>query len=134
MENKLKHLEFIQSVISRMASNMFLLRGWSITLISALIAFFATKSTPNHVGYLLATILITFWISDGFFLRQERLFRSLYDKVRCVDESMIDFSMDTSEFKSKSENRLFYAMFSFSIYIFYIPLGVVCLTATCLIK
>lgn len=28
MENKIKHLEFIQGVINRMANNSFMLKGW----------------------------------------------------------------------------------------------------------
>ena len=30
-ENKRKHLEFIQSVINRMAENSFLVQGWCVT-------------------------------------------------------------------------------------------------------
>ncbi|MEN9503463.1 MAG: hypothetical protein RI964_2748 [Pseudomonadota bacterium] len=37
--DRLKHLEMLQQVITRMASNSFLIKGWSITLISALLAF-----------------------------------------------------------------------------------------------
>ena len=36
-----------------------------------------------------------FWLLDGYFLRQERLFRKLYDKVRVMGEDDIDFSMNT---------------------------------------
>ena len=36
MENKQKHLELIQGVINRLSSNSFLLKGWSVVLISAL--------------------------------------------------------------------------------------------------
>lgn len=32
MDNKLKHLELIQGVINRMASNSFKLKGWAVTL------------------------------------------------------------------------------------------------------
>jgi hypothetical protein len=35
---KEKHLELIQAVISRMAGNSFLLKGWSVTLAAALLA------------------------------------------------------------------------------------------------
>ena len=38
MEVKLKHLEMIQAVITRMAKNSFLLKGWSITLTAAIFA------------------------------------------------------------------------------------------------
>lgn len=51
MESKLKHLEMIQGVINRMASNSFLLKGWSVTLISALFAL-AAKDTNQFFIYL----------------------------------------------------------------------------------
>ena len=38
MEKKLKHLEFIQNAINRMASNSFIIKGWCITLIVGLFA------------------------------------------------------------------------------------------------
>jgi hypothetical protein len=38
MERKLKHLELIQGVINRMAHCSFLLKGWSVILISGLFA------------------------------------------------------------------------------------------------
>jgi len=34
-EDQRKHLELIQGVITRMAGNSFLIRGWSVTLVSA---------------------------------------------------------------------------------------------------
>ncbi len=97
MDMKLKHLEFIQAVIGRMASNSFLLRGWSVTLAAALFALSAKDTNPKLLAIAYYPILI-FWILDGYFLSQERLFRALYDKVRKLPESEIDFSMDTSEF------------------------------------
>jgi hypothetical protein len=36
-----------------------------------------------------------FWALDGYFLWQERLFRTLYDQVRVTEEKLIDFSLDT---------------------------------------
>jgi hypothetical protein len=97
MDTKLKHLEFIQTVISRMASNSFLLRGWSVTLAAALFALSAKDTNPKLLAIAYYPILV-FWILDGYFLSQERLFRALYDKVRKLPESEIDFSMDTREF------------------------------------
>ena len=37
MENKIKYLEMIQSVINRMANNSFCLKGWTVTLVSGFI-------------------------------------------------------------------------------------------------
>ena len=41
MDKKIKHLEMIQGVINRMASNSFLLKGWTVVLVSALFALAA---------------------------------------------------------------------------------------------
>lgn len=93
MENKQKHLEFIQGVINRMAGNLFFLRGWTITLIAALFALFSKGSNTDYI-FIVYFPVIVFWILDGYFLSQERLFRALYDHVRKLDEKEIDFSMD----------------------------------------
>src|SRR5712692_9978631 len=97
MDSKLKHLEFVQSVVSRMAGNSFLLKGWSVTLAAALFALSAKDANPRLIAIAYYPILV-FWLLDGYFLSQERLFRALYDKVRKTPESEIDFSMDTGEF------------------------------------
>ena len=86
MENKRKHLEFIQAIISRMASNLFFLRGWTITLIGALLALFSKNNSPDYVFYFLIVIVLIFWILDGYFLSQERSYRDLYNYVRKLKE------------------------------------------------
>lgn len=53
MENKRKHLEFIQTIIGRMAGNLFFLRGWTITMIGALLALFSKNNSPGYVFYFL---------------------------------------------------------------------------------
>lgn len=103
MEKKLKHLEMLQGVINRMANNSFLLKGWSVVLISALFAL-AAKDSQIYFIYLAYFPAIAFWHLDGYFLWQERLYRKLYDKVRLQDESEIDFSMDTSPVMGEVES------------------------------
>lgn len=95
MENKRAHLEMIQAVVNRMSVNSFLLKGWSVVLISALFALAAGDSQALFV-YIAYFPAIAFWMLDAYFLRQERLFRKLYDRVRHFAETDVDFSMDTS--------------------------------------
>ncbi|WKZ71127.1 MAG: hypothetical protein QY331_07665 [Melioribacteraceae bacterium] len=97
MESKLKHLEMIQGIINRMAQNSFMLKGWSVIIISALFVLAAKDSVKEFVylGYFPAVI---FWVLDSYFLWQEKLFRKLYDKVRSISNEDIDFSMNTKEF------------------------------------
>jgi hypothetical protein len=121
MENKLKHLEFIQGVINRMAGNLFFLRGWTITLITGIFALSAKEM--NQVYIFIAYFLIfIFWILDGYFLSQERLFRALYKHVSKLNEKDIDFSMNTSEFKKDAKNTWLSSMFSFTLLVFYLAL------------
>lgn len=131
MENKRKHLEFIQAVISRMAGNLFFLRGWTITLISALLALFINKGNDsNYIIYFLLILILVFWILDGYFLSQERLFIALYNHVRKLKEKEIDFLMKTSEYKKYKKNTWTCSMFSSTLLVFYLPLvGVALLIA-----
>lgn len=122
MENQRKHLEFIQNIISRMAGNLFFLRGWTITLIGALLALFAKNNSPEYVFYFLIVVVLIFWILDGYFLSQERSYRDLYNYVRKLKEEEIDFSLDISEYKKYKKNTIIYSMFSLTILIFYLPL------------
>ena len=43
MEDKRKHLDYIQAVIARMASNSFLLKRWSIVVLAA-VTYLASKA------------------------------------------------------------------------------------------
>src|SRR3989344_7983651 len=107
MENKQKHIEFIQTVMNRMAGNSFLLKGWAITLVAALFALSAKDTNQSYIFIAYFPVII-FWILDGYFLSQERLFRDLYNYVRKLKEEEIDFSMDISEYKKFKKNTLLY--------------------------
>ena len=133
MENKRKHLEFIQGVITRMAGNLFFLRGWTITLIVALFALFVKGAKADYIFIIYFPVII-FWILDGYFLSQERLFRALYNHVRKLDEKEIDFSMNTSEYNEDKRNGWLRSMFSSTLLFFYLPLVGVMLLVTYLIN
>jgi hypothetical protein len=92
MERKLKHLEFIQAAISRMATNSFLFKGWAITIAAAISAFATIETKPS---LLVIAVISTamFWALDGYYLWLERGFIHLHNQVAAKDESEIDFSM-----------------------------------------
>jgi hypothetical protein len=98
MEAKLKHLEMIQGIINRMAGNSFLLKGWSVTLISALFAL-AAKDSNQFFLYLAYFPCVAFWSLDGYFLWQEKMYRELYQEVSIKDVNAIDFDMNATKFK-----------------------------------
>ena len=77
MENKINHLNMIQDVINRMASNSFALKGWSVMLIAGI---FVLSGKDNDKLYFLVSYIpvIVFWGLDSYYLLQERLYRALY--------------------------------------------------------
>jgi hypothetical protein len=92
VDAKLKHLEFIQAAIARMAMNSFLFKGWAITVATGLSAFAAVETRAAvFVIALLATTV--FWLLDGYYLWLERGFAQLHVIVAAKSESEIDFSM-----------------------------------------
>ena len=133
MSDKHKHLEFIQTAINRMAGNLFLLKGWSVTLIAALFALAAKDSNQAYV--LIAYFpLFIFWALDGFFLSQERKFRALYDHVRSLDESNINFSMDTRPYSNDDKNTWLGGILSKTLVIYYASLAITMLTIMYMVR
>jgi hypothetical protein len=95
VERQLAHLSFIQNIITRMGSNSFLLKGWSVTLIAALFALSAKDA--NHLFLLVGFVPnLGFWGLDAYFLRQERLYRALYAEVAAGRVSSELLSLDTA--------------------------------------
>jgi len=131
--NKHKHLEFLQATISRMAGNLFLLKGWTITLIAALFAL-AAKDANRAFAILAYFPLLMFWALDGYFLSQERCFRALYDRVRQMDETQIDFSMDTRPFKDEFRNTWLGAILSRTLIVYYLSLAAVLLVLLVILR
>ena len=115
--NLLKEIDLIQSVINRMANTSFMIKGWTISLMTFIVTFKVDDS-----GYMLILLpLLLFWFLDGFFLQQGRLYRSLYDwviKNRMTDETNT-FSLDTRRFKSNKQNSILQAIFSTTLLSFY---------------
>lgn len=119
-EKRLKHLELIQGVITRMSGNLFTLRGWMITLVVGLSVAFLEVGR-NELQIILVLVVLIFWIHDAYFLSLERSYRCLYDKVRKLKEDDIDFSMDIREFNGLRKTSIWYCMFSNTLAYFYIP-------------
>jgi hypothetical protein len=89
---RIKHLEMIQAVVSRLAGNSFLVKGWALTLAGAFLGFAVTTHERALAMASIAPTLI-FWVLDTYFLRSERLFRVLYNRVRTRGELHEPFFM-----------------------------------------
>lgn len=116
-----------------MAGNLFFLKGWSITLITGLFALSAKDLNQNYI-FIAYFLVFIFWVLDGYFLSQERKYRSLYDDVRMLDEKDVDFSMDTRKYNQICRNTWFHSIFSTTLLWFYLPLVMAMTAVLYLIK
>ncbi len=114
----IKHLEMIQRIINRLGHDSFLIKGWSMTIIVAAIILTARYDLQNQFIILVFIIpIFGFWILDGYFLWQERLFRRLYDKIRMQEAT--DFTMDTGKYSNKPKCTWIRSIFSKTLIAFY---------------
>lgn len=100
MDSKIAHLTFVQGVISRMAANSFLVKGWTIALVAALLAIGADKLTFSYLIIVLVPVILFWWL-DAFYLHQETLYRKLYEIVASKEDRDIDFDMNASGLKNQ---------------------------------
>ena len=121
MDNKIKHLEFIQAIISRLAQNSFLIKGWTITVVSAI--FVVVLGNNNRLFDVVYIVVGCFWILDAYFLYLERCYRDLYDKAR-TSTDLPDFSLNYLNSDCWCVNlwSIIRAGFSISSLMIYIPI------------
>ena len=108
----------IQGVVNRLAQSSFLLKGWSVVLVSALLAL-AAGIENELVLYVALLPVLAFWGLDGYFLWQERLFRALYDHVRAQSDSQLDYAMDTGLVPDRVDLEWGYAVLSRTLWLFH---------------
>ena len=154
MESETKHLEFIQGVINRHNSNSFMIKGWTITIVTAILAY-ATNTKDANITLMALIPICMFWILDSIFLANERCFISLYNA--CISDNkltvenrhllrkyrvetaenkssnskdskiliVLPFSMNFIQFRQIKRNNWFNVAFSSTILWYYIMLFVV---------
>jgi len=117
-EHKIKHLEFIQGVIERTVKNSFLLKGWCLTVLFALMTL--STSEPEVSKRLFYAVVVSFYFLDTYFLYQEERFIDLYNYVR--KKSGTDFSLKV---KKISKKALLSSAFSFKNAFFYFIIALI---------
>ncbi|MBA5715634.1 hypothetical protein DT035_12570 [Bacillus subtilis] len=129
-ERKIRHLEMIQNIINRLASNSFLIKGWTVTIVVGLFAFANFKEMNSQFIIVALIPVLFFWGLDGFFLYQEKLFRKLYVHVINLQVDKVNFSMEIESFKTKY--GWITATKSKTLLPFYLPIIAVILIAYCI--
>lgn len=128
---QLKHLDYIQAIITRLNSNSFMIKGWCITLTSALLALSATSKNVAIMVVAYIPILV-FWLLDSFYLQTERKFRGLYKEAIKTPSQVALFDLNTErDFITNDKKNAFWAVAkSNTIAWFYVSLLVLTIGCT----
>lgn len=115
-----KHLELIQAIITRLATNSFFIKGWTLTVSAAAFGF-AVNRVDSRIAIAGCVVTMGFWVLDAYYLRQERLFRHLFNHVRrnVSTEMQHRFSMNLDPFSDFSTARRSKVFFSSTLVTFY---------------
>lgn len=114
-EDKRKHLDFIQAVVTRMSAASSNAKSWLLPVVTAAYGF-ALTSSSGSVATLGVVAVLLFSFIDANYLRQERAYRTLYDVVALGKRPVPVFSLntahadeplpDTGEVSKKQEARM----------------------------
>jgi len=109
MDNDVLHkeIDLIQGCITRMANNSFLLKGWAISIIAVVLALADKALEPILISAVVMIPLFSFWYLDAFFLRNERMYRKMYEWViekRCAGDNSHLYDLNPHRFASAVES------------------------------
>lgn len=127
-----KHLEFIQSTVSRMSTASSVAKGWCLTVVTATVGFSVIERSRTGAALaFLATAM--FGVLDVRYLREERKFRHLFDHARrgeieCYDMNAAAFADRQSPQHCENCGWASLAR-SWSVWGFYFPLLVLAVLA-----
>lgn len=101
----IKHLEFLQDIISRMAANSATCKKWTLTIVTGVIAFHYANGLPIVFSII---PVVFFFIFDSLYLGLERRFRDLYlDFVRKLKNGELQ-KEDVYNLKSDFNSDFYY--------------------------
>lgn len=89
---RLKHLDYVQSVVSRMAHASTQAKSWLLPVVTATFGYALTQRSGTVALLGIAAILL-FGYMDASYLRQERAYRRLYNAV-VSGEKVPELSLD----------------------------------------
>ncbi len=94
-DDRRKHLDFIQSVVTRMSSASSTAKGWLLPVVTVAYGFALTEKAES-VALLGVVAVLLFALLDANYLRQEKAYRRLYDAVARETRDVPLFCLDPS--------------------------------------
>ena len=87
-------------------------------VVAAMVLFAKYDIIDAHFVLTLIVPVLGFWILDGYFLRQERLFRHLFNEIRGQCDT--DFNMDVQKHENKPKCGRASVIVSGTLVVFYL--------------
>lgn len=78
-EERFKYMDLLQSCISRMAKDSFMVKGWCASFVVAVMVYFLKNDCSGGAIIALVLPVLVFWKIDAFFLRTEKCYRLMYE-------------------------------------------------------
>lgn len=114
--DKVKHLEFIENIVKRMAENSLNMKKFCATIFMALTLFGLKGEVLNNARFTIfgisIFIVIIFSVLDAYYLSLERAFRETYKEIN--NGMYTDYTIKIKGYSIKN------AMKSFSVWGFYL--------------
>ena len=76
-----KEIDLLQSCIDRMAKNSFMIKGWFVSIYAVILALLPEKVDVMLLCVVLIVVNILFRYLDGVYLRDEKIYRRIYQWV-----------------------------------------------------
>lgn len=117
------HLNILQSVIQRMATNCSTSKAWCITLVSAILVIVADKGKQQY-AWLAIIPIVLFLVLDAYYLGLEKGFRNSYNEfIAKLHEKKLN-SNDLFAVIPKGNHLFLFlkSIISFSVWPFYLTL------------
>jgi len=117
------HLNILQNVVQRMASNSSASKAWCITLVSAILVIVADKG-KSHYALISIIPTILFFVLDTYYLALEKGFRNSYNDFinKLHSEEIKTEDLFDVKPKGKLASLFWESIKSFSIWPFYLTL------------
>ena len=74
---ELETIGTIQHIINRMATNSFIIKGWTVAVLGIILLLNGTRYQASIAVF----ALLVFWYLDAYFLRQKKTYRVLYNEI-----------------------------------------------------
>lgn len=122
-----KSLDYIQSIITRMANNSFKLKTWTVTLTSGITIFLSLKAFPPILILTLLIPVLFFGALDAYYLTLERRYRELYGQAVNKDGLYKPYDLNAAKPEIKAKRKFLSSLRSPSVWAFYVPIILVVL-------